>query len=119
MGKRVAGTAYITTDGAQLALRGNLNVSLSKVERTGIAGLDRTHGYEEKPRVQFIEADITLVPELSIEDLEAITDATVVAQLANGRSYSLFEAWTKAAFELNAEQGMVRVRFEGMDGSEF
>ena len=118
MGKRVAGTAYVTMDGNQLALKGNLTVSLSKVERTGIAGLDRTHGYMEKPRVQYIEGDFTLVPELSIDDLDNITDATITAQLANGRSYFLSEAWTKAAHELSAEQGQVRVRWEGMDGSE-
>ena len=117
--KRVAGTAFITMDGAQLALRGNLMVSLSKVERTGIAGMDRTHGYTEKPRVQYIEGDFTLVEGTSIEQLDNITDATIVAQLANGNSYSLFEAWTKAAHELNAEQGQVRIRWEGMDGSEF
>jgi len=116
---RVAGTAYITMDGGQLALKGNLTVSLSKVERTGIAGLDRTHGFMEKPRVQYIEGDFTLVQGMSIEDLDNITDATVVAALANGASYSLFDAWTKAAHELNAEQGQVRIRWEGMDGSEF
>ena len=118
-GRRVAGTAYITMDGSQLALRGNLTVSLSRVERSGIAGLDRTHGYMEKPRVQYIEGDITLVEGFSVEDLDNIVDATIVVQLANGKSYSLFEAWTKAAHEINAEQGQVRVRWEGMDGSEF
>ena len=119
MGKRIAGTAFITADGVQLQLRGNLNVSISAVERTGIAGQDSVHGYEEKPRVPFIECDVTLGSDITIAQLEAITNATVVAQLANGRTYTLFQAWTKAAFELNAEQGMTRVRFEGITGSEF
>ncbi|WP_342106294.1 phage tail tube protein [Methylobacterium sp. SI9] len=119
MGKRIAGTAYITADGVQLALRGNLNVSTSAFERNGIAGLDRVHGYEEKPRVPFIECDVSLGNDTTIAQLEAITDATVVAKLATGRTHTLFGAWTKSAFELNAEQGMTRVRFEGISGSEF
>jgi len=119
MGKRIAGTAYITADGVQLALRGNLSVSISAYERTGIAGLDRVHGYEERPRVPFIECDVSLGNDTTIAQLSAITDATVVAKLANGRTYTLFDAWTKDAFELNAEQGMTRVRFEGLRGTEF
>jgi hypothetical protein len=117
--RRVAGTTTVTADNLQLSVRGNVNVSLSKVERTGIAGLDGTHGYEEKPRVQFIELDVTTTQDLTIAQLDAITDATITTTLANGKTYSLFEAWTKSAHEINAEQGMVRVRFEGMNGSEF
>ncbi|MFB0491952.1 hypothetical protein ABIE45_004538 [Methylobacterium sp. OAE515] len=117
--RRFAGTTSIVADGVQLDVRSNVTVSLSKVERTGIAGLDGTHGYEEKPRVQFIECDVSTTQGFSAEALEAITDATVTATTASGKTYSLFEAWTKSAFEINTEQGMVRVRFEGMSGSEF
>lgn len=45
--------------------------------------------------------------------------ASLPVTLANGKTYSLFQAWTKSAFEINAEQGQARVRFEGMSGSEF
>lgn len=117
--KRVSGTTFISADNLQLPVRGNVNVSLSKFERTGVVGLNGTHGYQEKPRIQFIEVDVTTTPDLSLETLEAITDATVTTTLANGKTYSLFNAWTKSAFEINAEQGQARVRFEGMTGSEF
>lgn len=119
MAKRVAGTCFLKADGNQYPLRGNFTVSPSRLERAGIAGLDRVHGYSENPRVPFIEGDVTLDPALSIEALEAVTDATITAQLANGKTYTLFEAWTKAAFELNGHDGMVRVRFEGTNASEF
>ena len=35
------------------------------------------------------------------------------ADLANGKSYVLREAWCRAAFELNTREGQTRVRFEG------
>lgn len=113
MGVRIAGTAFLKVNGEQYPLRGNFTVSPSAVERAGIAGQDRVHGYSELPRVPFIEGDVSLVPELSTEDVEAVTDATVTAELANGKTYVLRNAWCKSALELNTHDGMVRVRFEG------
>jgi hypothetical protein len=118
MAQRFAGIAYVKVDGSQLPLRGNFTVSPSKLERAGIAGQDGVHGYSELPRVPFIEGDVSLTPEVSIEDLDDITDATVTAELANGKTYVLSEAWTKSAFELNTHDGIVRVRFEGMACNE-
>jgi hypothetical protein len=113
MANRIAGIAYLKVDGKQYPLRGSFTVSPSKTERTGIAGQDFVHGFTEMPRVPFIEGDISLVPELSIDTLDAIVNATVTAELANGHVYVLSEAWTKSAFELNTHDGQTRVRFEG------
>jgi hypothetical protein len=113
--RRVGGIAYLKVDGDQYPLRGNFTVSPLTSERNGVAGQDYVHGYTETPRVPFIEGDVTLVPELSVEDLGDVVDATVTAELANGSTYVLTEAWTRRAFELNAAEGMVRVRFEGVE----
>jgi Phage tail tube protein len=118
MGIRIAGVAYLKVDGDQYPLRGNFTVSPSAVERAGIAGQDYVHGYSELPRVPYIEGDVSLRPEISIEDVEAITNATVTAELANGRTYVLREAWTRAAFDLNTHDGMTRIRFEGTSCDE-
>jgi hypothetical protein len=40
MAQRFAGVAFLSVDGNQLALRGNLTVSSSSLERTMIAGQD-------------------------------------------------------------------------------
>lgn len=118
MARRIAGIAYVKYNGRQLPLRGGFTVSPSATERTGIAGQDYVHGYSESPRVPFIEGDISLTPEVSIEELDAIEDATVTAELANGKVYVLRQAWTKSAHELNAGEGQARVRFEGTDCQE-
>lgn len=114
----VAGTAYIKVDAAMLPLRGNLTVSLSAVERQGIAGQDGVHGFSELPRVQYIECDVTTKQEISLEALDGITNATVTAELINGNTYVLREAWTRGPLEINAREGQFRIRFEGSGGDE-
>ncbi|GJE45365.1 phage tail tube protein [Methylobacterium soli] len=118
MAKRIAGVAYVYVNGGQLPLRGGFTVSPSPFERAGIAGQDTVHGYSENPRVPFIEGDISLTEDVSIEALDAITEATVTAELANGKAYVLREAWCKSAHELNTKDGQVRVRFEGVSCRE-
>jgi len=118
MANRIAGIAFMKVNGQQYPLRGNFTVSPSQFERAGIAGQDYVHGYSELPRVPWIEGDVSLVPEFSIEQLDVITNATVTAELANGHNYVLREAWCKSALELNTHDGQVRVRFEGISCDE-
>jgi len=115
MAQRFAGIAYLSVDGNQLALRGNFTVSPSPVERTMIAGQDGVHGYQELPRVPYIEGDISLVPGFNLADLEQQNDSTVVAQLANGKQYTLTGAVCKAGVEANTRDGQARVRWEGLN----
>src|SRR5215471_6255520 len=114
MAQRFAGIAFLSVNGNFMALRGNFTVSPSGVERTMIAGQDGVHGYQELPRVPYIEGDISTVPQLNLSDLEAQTDVTVVAQLANGKQYTLAQASCKAGFEANTRDGQARVRWEGL-----
>lgn len=113
MAQRIAGTAFLKIDGNMLPLRGNFTVSPSAVERTFLAGQDYVHGYQELPRVPWIEGDISSTPEVSMEDLEAMVEVTVTAELANGKVYVLKEAGCKSALENNTREGQFRVRWEG------
>src|SRR3954467_3729788 len=114
MAQRFAGVALLNVDNQQLALRGNFTVSASPIERTMLAGQDRVHGYQELPRVPYIEGDVSTVRDMDLEDLDGMTDVTVTAQLANGKQYTLIGATCKAALENNTRDGQVRVRFEGL-----
>jgi len=114
MAIRFAGIAYLSVDGRQYQLRGNFTVSPSPVERTMIAGQDGVHGYQELPRVPYIEGDLSTVPDLNFEDLLTQVNSTVIAQLANHKQYTLQGATVKGAFELNTRDGQARVRWEGI-----
>ena len=113
MAQRIAGTAYCKVNGDMLPLRGNFTVSPSAVERTFLAGQDYVHGYQELPRVPYIEGDISSTPDVSMEVLEAQVEVTVTAELANGKTYVLKEAGCKAALENNTREGQFRVKWEG------
>lgn len=115
---RIAGVAYVKINGKQHPLRGNLTVSPSPSERAGIAGQDGVHGFSENPRVPYIEGDFSLTPDLSVEEIQAIDDATVQAELANGHTYVGRNCWCKSALELNTHEGMMRVRFESYEINE-
>jgi hypothetical protein len=114
MSQRIAGIATLWVGGTLQFLRGNFTVSPSPVERTMIAGQDSVHGYQELPRVPYIEADLSTMPGRLLSDIDGMTDVTVTAQLANGMVYSLQGATCKAGLEANTRDGQVRVRWEGL-----
>jgi hypothetical protein len=115
MAQRVAGIAYLTVDADQMSVRGNFMVSPSKVERTMLAGQDGIHGFQELPRVPYIECDITTDRGRYLERLLIQTNSTVIAALANGMQYTLNGAVCKGGFENNTRDGQVRVRWEGTE----
>jgi hypothetical protein len=116
--KKIGGVAYLKADGLQYELGGSITVSPSQVEREGKVGLSGVAGYTEKPRIPFIEADVHTTSDLSAEDLEDITAATVTAELANGKVYVLQGAWCTSALEIDGAEGQLTVRFEGVSCEE-
>jgi hypothetical protein len=84
------------------------------VVRVAISLRTTGHGYQELPRVPYIEGDISALPGISLEDILLQTDVTVVAQLANQMQYSLTGATVKGGFEENTRDGQFRVRWEGL-----
>jgi hypothetical protein len=77
------------------------------------------HGYIEEPIFPQIKGDISIGHQLSIVDLEeAITDSTVMVQLANGMNYILSDAWVTSSFVLDAHDGKIDVTFEGLSLQE-
>jgi hypothetical protein len=118
MAQRIAGIAFWMVDGVQLAVRGNLEVVPSRQERTGIAGQDSVHGYSELPIVPYISGDVSTIPGTSVEDIDAITDSTITAELANGTVYVLRNAWRSERSTVNSRDGQFNVKFEGMSCDE-
>lgn len=114
----VAGIAYVKVDGTQFALRGDLQISIDAFEREGVAGMDGVHGYIEKPRVPFIQGNFSDIGGLSLQGISSMCNVTVTAELNNGKVYLLRNAWAAPARELNAAEGQVQIKWEGMRGEE-
>jgi hypothetical protein len=65
-----------------------------------------------------IEGQFTTVPGLSLEIIQAMTDVTVQADLANGSSYILANAWTEDADPIDSVRGQLRIRWNGVTCDE-
>ncbi|MBI3452935.1 MAG: phage tail tube protein [Rhodospirillales bacterium] len=112
MATKIAGVAFFNINGRQFDLRGDMTVSPDDIEREGVAGIDRVHGYIEKPRVPFMEGDFSDGRDVSFAELSRITDATVTIELANGKAYVFRNAWTASARELSVSDGKFKLRIE-------
>ena len=115
---RVGGVINFTIDGVSYFIRGNMKVTPGTVKRDAVAGQDGPHGYTEMPIVPSIEGEFTTRPGLSLAALEAITDSTITASLANGTTYVLAQAWTESAFEVETAEGKFGAKFYGMSCTE-
>ena len=115
---RIAGVAYVKYDGRPLPLEGGWTVNFAKLKREGKAGQSGVNGYKEMPEVPSIEGEVATTAEVSVEDLVAITNATVQLEAANGKVYVLRNAWTADAYEIDTEEGKIKVKFEGLDIDE-
>jgi hypothetical protein len=119
MAQRIAGVATLKVGDTIVAVKGSFTVSPSTWERNMIAGQDGIHGYQELPRVPYIEADLSTLQNFYLSWLMAQTDVTVLAELANGMNYQLTQSVCKGGLENNTRDGQVRVRFEGVDCIEY
>lgn len=114
---RIAGTAYLTVDGISYALVGEFTYNASSVTRESLAGLDGVHGYSEKPMAGFIAGTLRDAGGLSVAKFNAMTNVTVIAELANGKVVVGRNMWTVESQEVSADDGTSKVRWEGFDGS--
>lgn len=111
---RIGGTLSFRVDGNQYEARGNFQVHGMVVKRTGVAGQDGVHGYIEEPIVPEIRGDISVGNNLSLVQIENITQSTIQVDLANGNSYVLTNGWYEGGSVIDAHDGKVAVIFQGI-----
>ncbi|WP_288398180.1 phage tail tube protein [uncultured Acinetobacter sp.] len=114
---RVAGIANISVDGVTYLLSGELTYSPADVERKSLIGQDQVHGFSEMPRAPFISGTLRDSNGLTVKDFNAMSDATIHLELANGKNVTGRNMWTVDAQEVKTQEGTFEVRFEGMTGS--
>ena len=111
--KRIAGTCTVRVDGTILPLGGTLTVSPGAYNREGQAGLGGVVGYTETPRVPWIEVECRTPSDLDLETLLDMTNGTVSAELGNGETWTLSNAWHSGEPDLSGSDGTITLRFEG------
>lgn len=115
---RLAGLTRISVDGVAQMLAGDLTYSLSVVSRETLVGQDKVHGFKEIPHAGFISASIRDSAGLSVADLNAMSNVTVVCELANGKTVVGRGMWTVDAQEVESMEAKITVKWEGVSVEE-
>lgn len=113
MGKRIAGTCYVTYDGKPLQIAGSVTVSPEEFDRQSLSGLSGVAGFSETPRAAFIEVEAFTIQEMDLQEISRATDITVTAELANGQVWTLRNGWKAGTSDMSASDGTATIRFEG------
>jgi hypothetical protein len=114
---RLAGVAYLTVNGQNYMLAGDLTYSTAKFSRESLTGQDQVHGYAEKPRAPFISATLRDAGDLTVDDFNSMTNHTITLELANGKTIIGRNMWTVEAQEVKTTEGTFEVKWEGFTGS--
>ncbi|RJF83457.1 phage tail protein [Azospirillum cavernae] len=110
--RRLAGVAYFTVDGVSYMLAGDFSYSPVQVKRETISGMDGVHGYKETPIPGFISATLRDAGSLSVAAFNAMTNVTVMIELANGKIVTARNAWTVDSQEVKGADSTFDVKFE-------
>lgn len=116
MSGKIAGTCYIKADAEQFEVSGGVEVPLLSVKREPVMGLAGVSGYKETANKPFIKLTANVPKDFPIEKLQNATDMTVTAELANGKVYTLSEAWLDGEPSLKADEGTTDLEFVGKKG---
>lgn len=115
---RLAGVAYITVDGVQYMLAGDLSYSTSLIERKTLTGQDGVHGFSEMPHSGFISGTLRDAGNLSVSSFNAMQSVSVLIELANGKRVTGARMWCVDAQEVKTVEGTFEVKFEGRQVQE-
>ena len=109
---RLAGVATVSGDGETFMLSGDLAYGVSTFSRETMIGQDRVHGYSEKPHPGFISATIRDSGGTGVARINAMTNATVVCELANGKTIIGRNMWTVDVQEVKTTDATFDVKWE-------
>ncbi|EHJ8971179.1 phage tail tube protein [Salmonella enterica] len=114
---RLAGTAYVTVNGITVMVAGDFKYSTATFKRETLAGMDGIHGYKETYSAPYISAKIRDSGGTTVADFNDQTNVSIVAELANGKTIIGSGMWTVETQEVDSNDAVFDVRWEGMTGS--
>jgi hypothetical protein len=115
---RIAGVLFLKVNGTQFDVVGDVTYNLGRAKREALVGLDGMHGHKEMPQIAFLKAKIRDRAGLDMSALLLQTDATVVAELANGKGVVLRGGVFTGEGTINAEDATIDAEWSGMSCEE-
>lgn len=115
---RLAGTASVTVDGVTIMVVGDFKYSPSTVKRETLTGMDSVHGYKEKPVPGYISCQVRDSGGTTVADYNDQTNVTISAELANGKTIIGSGLWSVDQQEVESEDAVFAVKWEGLSVTE-
>lgn len=113
MGQKVAGTAYVKVDGAQLTITGGAEAPLMDVKReTVYPGY-----YKEEELAPSLKMTTIFESGFPLKTLINGRDMTVTCEFSNGKVYVLSGAYLVDEPSFKGDDGTVELQFDGIKGS--
>lgn len=117
MSKKIAGTCYIKADGVQFEVAGGVEVPLSAVKRETVMADGGPAGFSETATAPYVKLTAVFGKDFPLQKLQDATDMTVTAELANGKVYTLSDAYVQGEPAIKGSEAMIDLEFGGMKGS--
>ncbi|EFJ8793615.1 phage tail protein [Escherichia coli] len=118
MSDLLAGTASVTVGGLTIMVAGKFKYRPSKKKRTTLTGMDGVHGYKEEYIPGQISCEVRDSGGTTVADYNNQTNVNIVAQLANGKTIIGNGLWSTDSQEVDSEEAVFTVTWEGRDVTE-
>lgn len=116
-GNVLAGTAYVSVDGSTIMVGGQFKYFSGRVKRETLIGMDGIHGVKETFVAPFISCQVRDTGGVPVSYFNNMTNVTLVVELANGKTLTGSGMWTVDTQEVDSEEALFTVKWEGMTGS--
>lgn len=118
MSGRVSGTIIFKVDGQQYSVFAGISYSLGRAKRESFTDSAHEPHYKEVGQVPFIAGELIDKNSVDVAKFLEVDEVTITAELANGKTIVLRDAWQVGEGEVNAEEGKIPFRFEGKSAEE-
>ena len=115
---QVTGKANIYVDGVELRTADDATLDPGGVKREPVKGSGKVHGYTEETVEPKLECTVYHTADTSIDDIKAISDATVIFQTDTGKRYVLTGAFVLEPPKLKTKGGELSVEFSAVTCEE-
>ncbi len=115
---RIGGIVYLRKDGKLITLGdGDLSFNLGGIKREAVLSSSGVAGFSGKFQVPFIEGEMLHTKDLDIKEMLDTEDATISAELYNGKTFILHEAFFVGEGDVSSD-GKFKFRFESAKEGE-
>lgn len=115
---RRAGLISFEIDGERIDVIGNIEYTLGEPVREELIGADRVHGFMEKPGTPMMSLEARDGEGVDVAKLLRHKDVTCMAELANGKTVFLRNAFQAGEGTQGSEEGTIGLRFVGETAEE-